>query len=176
MRNFVSRGAGTREVVDLDEVLRSTAGVLADEARLAQIRVDYAAPDEPVYAEIDSLQIQQVLSNLVRNAVEACEQAGEAKPATPRITICLRAADGDDEFARVEVTDNGPGVPHETRANLFAAFQTGKATGLGLGLWICWNVVERHGGRIELAESRPGRTTFAFSLPRSRVFAPSADL
>jgi signal transduction histidine kinase len=119
------------------------------------------APNLPQVA-CDGQQIQQVVLNLVRNAAQA--MAGEVERGDreyqPRLTLRTYLAPGAPslarekvapEFVRLEVEDNGPGVPEAARERLFEPFFTTKEVGqgTGLGLWLCWSlVVERHGGRI----------------------------
>ncbi len=103
--------------------------------------------------------LNQVWTNLVHNALQAMDGQGQ-------LTVRVRS-DGDDAV-RVEVEDDGPGIPPDVRARIFEPFFTtkGAGEGSGLGLGICQDIVQRHGGRIEVA-SRPGCTRFSVTLPRS---------
>jgi two-component system sensor kinase FixL len=113
------------------------------------------APDLAVQA--DPLQIQQVLINLVRNALDAFEGAPGAEI---RVT-----ASRDGDMVRISVGDNGPGLPESVRANLFEPFLSTKENGMGIGLSICRTIVEAHGGRIWFAPSRGSGTSVSFTLP-----------
>ena len=115
-------------------------------------------PDCHVLA--DKTQIQQVLLNLLMNAIEAVQQLPDGER---RIEIAA-ARDGADTV-QVTVSDSGPGIVPEDAAKLFDAFWTTKSQGLGIGLAICRSILESHRGRIWLARSQPGQTTFCFTLP-----------
>jgi two-component system sensor kinase FixL len=105
---------------------------------------------------VDRVQIQQVLINLLRNAVEAI-------PADPGGTVRVSARRQGD-FAQVTVTDSGSGLDPAIVGNMFGAFASTKRDGMGLGLSICRTIIEAHGGRI-WAESRPVGTAFHFTIP-----------
>lgn len=108
---------------------------------------------------VDRVQVQQVIVNLLRNAIEAMDKGG-------LITIAS-AIDGD--LTRVTVTDEGGGIDPESADRLFDAFFSTKRSGMGLGLSICRSIIEAHGGRI-WAESAPrGGTRMAFTLPKALV-------
>ncbi|MDG2531375.1 sensor histidine kinase [Caulobacter endophyticus] len=107
----------------------------------------------------DRVQLQQVLVNLMVNAVQAMAQSQE------RVLVVRAQADG--EGVTLSVADTGPGVPPERAAQLFNAFYTTKAGGMGMGLSICRTIAQAHGGEI-VVESRPGEgATFVLRLPRA---------
>ena len=105
----------------------------------------------------DRIQIQQVLVNLIRNAVEAMDEV-------PVRELRIATAPDARNMVRISVADTGPGLAPEVAAHLFHAFNTTKEHGMGVGLSICRTIVEAHGGRI-WAEARPGGgTVFNFTL------------
>ncbi len=110
----------------------------AAEQRGAKLRVDI--PAEPVEIKVDLDKIQQVIINLVNNALEAVGQGGE-------VELVVRQ-DGDG--ARIEVNDDGPGIPAEHLARIFEPFFSTKTTGTGLGMAICHSLVQVHGGDIKI--------------------------
>lgn len=113
---------------------------------------------EPGPALVDLSQIGRVLRNLVQNAVQAMTGPG---------TLSIRSAAGGDRVV-LEVGDDGPGVPPGVRAKLFQPLQTTKASGTGLGLHVCKQLVEANGGTIELADTDKDRgATFRLRLPRA---------
>jgi two-component system C4-dicarboxylate transport sensor histidine kinase DctB len=117
-----------------------------------------------LYALCDSNRLQQVLVNLFSNALDAMEMAGS----TPRELVVDAARDGDRVL--ISVTDSGPGIPEENRAQLFEPFFTTKpqGKGLGLGLAISEQIVREFGGRLR-AESPPGGgARFIIDLPRAK--------
>jgi len=108
---------------------------------------------------INRIQIQQVLVNLVRNAVEAM-----AEGARRELSIATRALGGGG--VEVEIADTGPGLAPEVAAQLFKPFVSTKSHGMGVGLSICQSIVEAHRGRIWAEANPAGGTIFRFTLPR----------
>src|SRR5690606_3347782 len=106
----------------------------------------------------DRVQIQQVLINLIRNAVEAMRDSDR------RLVTVTTAPSGPGEVA-VEVADTGPGISPEIAAQLFRPFVTTKAGGMGVGLSISKRIIESHGGTIEVRRNEAGGATFRFTLP-----------
>jgi two-component system, LuxR family, sensor kinase FixL len=169
LREFVSRGEsekGTESVTRMIEEATALALVGAKE-RGIHVRFDIARGVNHVWS--DRVQIEQVLLNLVRNAIEAMTDANSERK---ELTISAKpAADGMIEIA---VADTGPGIAPEIADRLFTPFITTKEHGMGVGLSISRTIINDHGGSI-LVESEPGRgTTFRFSL-RLTDAADSAD-
>jgi C4-dicarboxylate-specific signal transduction histidine kinase len=143
---------------DVAVAVRAALDLLKQLLRKPPVSVETdLAPSLPPVA-LDSVGVQQVLINLVRNAREAvAEREGH-------IRIAARpAADG----VEVTVADDGPGVPAEVRARLFTPFATGTATGSGLGLWLSRRLATDAGGSLELVDA-PGGATFRLRLPFAR--------
>jgi signal transduction histidine kinase len=172
---FSRQRASARGAVALADIVEQTLFLRSAQLRLSGIEVDVEqVPDLPA-AEGDAHQLQQVILNLVLNAEQAVLQgrAGRAAPgdvADPgdRITVRLGRAPRDGrEWVRMEIEDNGPGIPPDVLPRIFEPFFTTKAVGqgTGLGLSISYGIVEQHGGRL-MVESRPGRTVFTVLLPR----------
>ena len=156
LRDYVSRGEldlrpfPLKEIID-DAVTIAKVGIDGPLARVV-LRLD--DPDVKVMA--DRLQLRQVFANLVRNAIEAL-----AETENPQVWIHGRQV---GEEIIVEVRDNGPGLSEDLLHSPFEAFQTTKATGMGLGLSICQTIVEAHGSSIQVA-SEPGTgACFTFTL------------
>ena len=108
----------------------------------------------------DRVQLQQVMLNLIVNAIEAMRSLGEGNR---DLLICTRKAEQNDVL--VEVLDSGPGVLPATVERLFESFCTTKQTGLGLGLSICRSIVEAHNGRLWASPSVPRGAIFHFTVP-----------
>ena len=123
----------------------------AAEATHAKIFVDLPAAELTI--EVDRERLQQVLLNLMQNAIEALARGG---------TVTVRAR-REPRHAVIDVEDDGPGLPSES-APIFDAFFSTKPAGTGLGLAIVHRIVTDHGGTIDV-ESRPGRTQFRIRLP-----------
>jgi signal transduction histidine kinase len=110
----------------------------------------------------DGIQIQQVVLNLVRNAIEAVEEAGIAGS-----VIKVGVAQTADNEIAVSVIDHGPGIAPEDAEHIFDPFFSTKGAGLGVGLSISRAIVEAHGGRLSLAPNDGGGCIFQFTLPAS---------
>ncbi len=163
LREFVCQGNGVRTVERVEHLVDSAMALALIGAGSSGIAIERFADAADATVEVDAVQIQQVLVNLLRNAVEAM---GAAEPAEERcLTIATRArTDGAIEFL---VADSGPGIAPQLRDRLFEPFVTSKSKGLGMGLSVCRRLIEAHGGAIDV-ESRPGAgAAFKFHLPRS---------
>ena len=110
--------------------------------------------------EGDRVQLQQVILNLIVNAVEAMSGASDG---TRELLVSSRKADPDGVL--VEVRDSGPGLAPETLEHVFDAFYTTKPGGLGMGLSICRSIIDAHGGRLWASANLPHGASFQFALP-----------
>ncbi len=156
IRALFQRSAEERRAVPLAEILAEARELMAQEAVRRGVRVEAEIADDMPPAMIDRVQIRQVLINLVRNAIEAMEDADGER------SLGLRVA-CDGELIRIEIRDSGPGIAFPDR--IFTPYFTTKRQGMGMGLAICRSIVEAHGGRL-WAENRPPRgAAFVFTLP-----------
>ena len=160
LREFIKRG----ETVRQPEPLR---GLLAEGMALAFIGIDSRGIDMDVSVDhgvdkvlVNRVQLQQVIINLVRNAVEAMHQR-------PVRILRLSAAPAEGGKVEVIVADSGPGLDPEMSRTLFTPFTTTKKSGMGVGLSISQTIVEGHGGRIWATPSQWGGTAFHFTLDRA---------
>jgi signal transduction histidine kinase len=144
-----------RRRVDLHDVLRTVLGLVRGRAEKQQVTLDVAAPAEPLILVADAGQLQQVLVNLMLNALDAMPSGG-------RSIITVRKL-GD--HLQIEVADNGSGIPPDMMPRLFRPFASGKDTGLGLGLVISQRITEDHGGTLTAANRPGGGAIFTVSLP-----------
>ncbi|RUV40937.1 PAS domain-containing sensor histidine kinase [Mesorhizobium sp. M1A.T.Ca.IN.004.03.1.1] len=157
LRDFVARGESERQVERLPSLIEDASSLALVGAREADVRVTYELDPAAELVLTDRIQIEQVLLNLMRNAVEAMQGA-------PRRELHIVTAARHDGMAEVGVIDTGPGLAPEVSAQLFQPFVTTKKQGMGVGLSICRTIVESHGGHI-WAESVPGGgTAFRFTL------------
>lgn len=139
----------------LEPVVAEVTRWVEDAAHQNGITIDIdIAPELPAIS-IDKIQIQQVLINLLRNAMEAMQTTGDAR-------IALRAR-RDGDAVQVEVRDRGSGIEHPEK--IFNAFFTTKESGMGMGLPICRSIVESHGGRLWAEGNKEGGSSFIFTLP-----------
>lgn len=141
-------------IVNLRVVLNDVVLLMESQALSKNVALEFM-PGEDVAVCGDVSQLKQVWINLVRNAIEAAPKGGS-------VYIALRT---DGDRAVVSVTDNGPGIPEDILPHLGTPFFTTKAEGTGLGLSVCYSIVQRHGGSIRV-DSRPGEgATFTVQLP-----------
>lgn len=164
LRDMVSRGKASVGAEHLPQLIEE-ACVLAfvDESALG-VRHRLDLDPKAAWVRVDRIQIQQVLINLVRNAVEA--MAGSE---VREVVIATRAADA---MVEVEVADTGAGIAAEQMESLFSEFMTTKSGGMGLGLPISRTIVEAHGGEIGAENRQEGGAAFIFTLPRVRRRTP----
>jgi signal transduction histidine kinase len=144
-----------RQPLYVNDMLRQVAG---HEAVEAGVRVD-ASRLEPALVFADAYYLRQALENLVRNAREA--MAGQAGA---RLKVSVQRDAGQ---AVVQIADNGPGIAPDKLERIFQPFVSTKGKGMGLGLAICREIVESHGGRIEVESAEGQGTTFTLRLPLS---------
>jgi two-component system sensor kinase FixL len=167
LRQFVEKGATQRQREDLNKVVEEASALALVGAKDAnvQVRLELDPDVPPVF--VDKVQIQQVVLNLVRNALEALVTVP-----TRELAIRTTPAEGG---AAVSVIDTGPGLAPEVAANLFQPFITTKPTGMGIGLSICRTIVEAHGGRISTEPNPGGGTIFRFTVPFAARLAPDEE-
>lgn len=159
LRNLVAGGAASMTPISVRDVVESACSIaLLDSSRMGVASRIAVPHDLTVLA--DSVQVQQVIMNLVSNATEAVQGLQEGKPRELRIT----AGRSPPGFVQITVWDSGDGLTEETRDKLFSAFNSSKEDGLGIGLSICRTIIEAHGGRIWVDEPDDGGTAFSFTL------------
>lgn len=167
LREFVRKRDPERQEEDLNTVVQEALALALVGVKttgvISQVSLDAAMPA----AHIDKVQIQQVVLNLVRNAVEAMAQS-------PRRVLTVATEDQSGE-AVVRVTDTGSGMAPEVVERLFEPFLTTKVTGMGIGLSICRSIIEAHGGRIWAVPNPDGGTIFSFSIPAPPSEEDDAD-
>ena len=157
LRQFVRDTDGPRDAADLRQTVEEAAALaLFDGARGIELATEFEPGVPPVL--IDTVQIQQVLLNLIRNAVEAMRDERSRQ-------LTIRTMRSADRMAEVSVGDSGPGLPAVVREKLFQPFVTTKPSGIGLGLSLCRDIIEAHGGRIWQVDRPGGGAEFHFTLP-----------
>jgi signal transduction histidine kinase len=143
------------ERIHVGDLVDETVALIEPEARRTGVRLERLVPDALPPLTADRDRLKQVLLNLTRNALEAMPDGGtlrlEATPAPGRLTLAI--------------TDSGPGIPPEVRARLFEPYYTTKVKGLGLGLAIAHQIVEAHGGAIDVEPAEGGGSRFRVTVP-----------
>jgi two-component system sensor kinase FixL len=162
LRDFVARGEVDKSIESLPALINEAAalGLLGAREKSIEPRFDLDPYASPVL--VDRVQIQQVLINLIRNAVEAMSDSPVRK-------LTVTSKPDQPGFVRVTVADTGRGVAPAIAAQLFTAFVSSKAEGMGLGLSICRTIVEANGGRIWMEPAAGGGTEFHFTLMRAQA-------
>jgi len=157
LRNYLRPGAGERQNSDFNDLVREAVELGSFGKSLGHIVVDYdLATDIPIVL-IDRVQICQVIVNLVRNAVEAMETS-------PVKVLSVKTKRSPERFLELTVEDSGCGIDPAIQALLFQPFTTSKPHGMGIGLSICRDIVEAHGGRMWVGSKNQG-TIFGLMLP-----------
>jgi two-component system, LuxR family, sensor kinase FixL len=162
VRDFLRRGTPQRSAIGLRGVIDEAMVLVQAEALTHDVVVVRSIEDGLPALHGDPIQLQQVLVNLVRNAIDAVAAGGRAG----KVVISARRQD-DPAGVELAVTDDGPGVPLDMVDRLFQPLATSKNEGLGLGLSICASIIGAHGGRIWLHCADAGRTEFRLFLPSS---------
>ena len=160
LRDLVKKGKAHREMLDINSIINDVIGLINSEIvlRNASITLDLH-PIVPV-VHGDSIQIQQVLLNLLTNALDALDnQPFEAR------TIAVSTRPENSNGAIISISDSGGGIPADKIQAIFAPFHTTKPRGVGLGLAICKSIIEAHGGKIWAANNPEGGAIFSFILP-----------
>jgi two-component system, LuxR family, sensor kinase FixL len=159
LRSFVAKGETQRRPEAIGAVVEEATALAMIGTRHQNVRLNLQLDPDARIAVINRIQVQQVLVNLVRNAVEAMSES-------PRRDLSIATRSLGDGGIEVAIADTGPGLAPEVSAQLFKPFVSTKSHGMGVGLSICQSIVEAHRGRI-WAEANPvGGTVFRFTLPR----------
>lgn len=145
-----------RQPTNLQEIVTKVLGLTRGRAEKQHVTVRVYSPPDPIILTADPGQLQQVLVNLVLNALDAMPTGGI-------IHLIVRPGAGRVE---IEVADTGPGIPLDLLPKLFSPFVSTKDTGMGLGLVISRRIAEDHGGTLTAANRPGGGSAFTFSLPR----------
>lgn len=162
LRDFVSRGSTEKQVESVSKMVGEASALALVGAKELGVRISMSLDKRADAVLTDKVQAQQVLLNLVRNAIESMQET----PLPRDLKISSTAQKGG--LVRISVADTGSGLTPAVAERLFQPFNTSKAAGLGVGLSICRTIVESHGGRI-WAEANPGGgTTFHFTMQAAR--------
>ena len=161
LRDFVSKGEAERRIESLPKLLEEAGALAMVGAKDRGVRLRYDIDPRLDLVLADKVQIQQVALNLIRNGIEAMEDAAMKD-------LFVGARPAADDMVEVYVSDTGHGISPQAAEQLFQPFMTTKAHGMGIGLSISRTIIEAHGGRIWVEPNPKGGTIFRFTLPGVR--------
>jgi len=161
LRDFLRAGKTSRRVrADLNSIVKEAADLVSFEARRKEITLQLELGNELPTVRADPIQIEQVLLNLVRNAIEAIDGTKCA-----RREVVIRTRRSSDNRAEVSVQDTGPGIPEGEGETIFEPFVTTKPDGMGMGLSISRSIIDTHDAELESVPNPEGGSIFRFMLP-----------
>jgi PAS domain S-box-containing protein len=160
IRALVKKAPARKDAVSINAAIREVVALTHAEAakNRVSVRTQFAEGLPPI--ECDRVQLQQVILNLIVNAIEAMSGPNDA----PRDLLVITEK-GEPDGVLVAVRDSGPGLAPETLQRLFDPFYTTKASGMGMGLSICHSIIEAHGGRLWATANLPRGAAFQFTVP-----------
>jgi two-component system sensor kinase FixL len=158
LREFVLRGDTERQVESIVKLIEEASALALVGVREQGVRVSFRNDPRAELVLADKVQVQQVLINVMRNAVEAMEES-------QRRELHIYTSMAEDNMVMISVTDTGTGISDEVAALLFQPFVTTKRHGMGVGLSISRTIIEAHGGRIWIEPNSGGGTVFHLTLP-----------
>jgi PAS domain S-box-containing protein len=160
IRDFSKKAPARREILKINEaileIVRLTRVAMSEHSVLVKMQLSEGLPS----ILGDRVQLQQVMLNLIMNAIEAISEVREGSR-----ELLIRTSEVESGGVLVAVSDSGPGLPPTNLARVFEAFYTTKSNGLGMGLSICRSIVEAHGGRLWATSNQPHGAVFCMMLP-----------
>ena len=159
IRNFSRKRDLHRQRVNVKDVVANALSFVEMEIRRSRVRLDVQMPKRSRYVYVDTIQIQQVLINLIRNSLDALETVNEADR-----HVSIRIGANGNNKTKITISDNGCGCAELELHRLFEPFYTTKAAGLGVGLSISQGIVEAHEGKLWLDSTSASGSTFCMTL------------
>jgi C4-dicarboxylate-specific signal transduction histidine kinase len=159
IRALIKKAPARKDAVAINDAILEVTALTRTEAANNSVSVRAQLAEGLPHIQGDRVQLQQVLLNLIINAIEAMRDVGEEER---ELLISTR---NEPDGVSVEVRDSGPGFAPETLDHVFEAFYTTKPGGLGMGLSICRSIIEAHGGRLWASANLPRGASFQFALP-----------
>lgn len=170
MRDFVGKSSSSEATAAWSEIATKTRELMMYAAQHRQVKLTFSQNRPAISLHCDTIQIEQVLANLIGNAIDAIAAAGISNG-----HVEIVAEEQTDGALEVVVRDNGPGISPALATSIFDPLVTTKAEGLGLGLAISAMIVESHHGRLWIANSQAGATEFRFRLPAADGARPGNE-
>jgi signal transduction histidine kinase len=160
IRDHVKKAPPRKHRFDLNKAIDEVIGLARSAIATNRVSVQTRFTEGLLAVQGDRVQLQQVLLNLILNAVEAMSKVDEGVR-----ELLISTEQSRTNSVLVAVRDSGPGIDPERREQIFDAFYTTKSTGLGMGLSICRCIIGAHGGRLWVDENQPRGAVFQFTLP-----------
>jgi signal transduction histidine kinase len=160
LRSIFTEGETNTQKFLLGDLIVKVLDIVKPELRSKNIQIQLRV-DNGLLIQVNSSEIEQVILNLLNNAIQALSNSG-----TLQRLIAVEAT-GDGKSVQLSVSDNGPGVSPEFKSQLFELLSTTKQTGMGLGLWLCKHIVTRYGGSIQYGDGVGGGARFVIQLPQA---------
>ena len=162
IREFVQKRDVQMRAENLSQVIEEAIALTRTSITNTGVTLDIQIEQVGLQVEIDKVQVQQVLFNLLRNAIEAMQD-------WPKREIAVATSGAQEGMVEISIADTGPGLPDEVRMRLFQPFVTTKTNGMGVGLSVCRAIVESHGGRMWTDDNPSGGTVFRFTVRHAAV-------
>ena len=166
LREFVRGGEFRRALTAIKPMIEAAIRLVRSEANQQEVEIETAIDPGPPVVLADPVQIEQVLLNLLRNAMDAMDAAN-----TERRSIIVEARRSGKHAVEISVADTGPGIASEVIDTIFEPFTTTKPFGMGMGLSISRAIIESHGGTLRMARGNHCGATFIFTLPNVQIEA-----
>jgi PAS domain S-box-containing protein len=160
IRAFIKKSPPRHDSFDVNQAVLEVVALTRSEAKENGVAVQLRLAEGLPAVQGDRVQLQQVILNLIMNAIEAMSASDVASR-----QLLIGSVRSESNDVCVEVQDSGPGFPMESVEQIFNAFYTTKSAGLGMGLSICRSIVEAHGGQLRAAAAQPRGAIFTFTLP-----------
>jgi two-component system sensor kinase FixL len=169
LREFVKKRNTEREYINFNDLIQDTIDLAKVDTRLLDhgIKLTLCSAPAPCLL-IDQVQLQQVLFNLIRNAIDSMED----QPSAP---VMIQTKWINEQYLEVSICDTGYGITEENRARLFHPFFTTKTSGMGMGLPICQSIIQSHGGELKHSPGSPQGSVFSFTLPAKPIVNHKTD-
>ncbi len=145
---------------EINEIIDSTIRLIESDIRARNFRLDKRLASKLPKVFADNVQIQQVILNLIRNAMDAMENVPSGEN-----VVTIESNSDDDNHVRVSISDQGIGLREDIAEKIFDSFFTTRDTGTGLGLSISRSIITAHGGVIDYSPNQEGGVSFYFTLP-----------
>jgi C4-dicarboxylate-specific signal transduction histidine kinase len=158
LRSIFTEVDSNAKEVQLDGLIDRVLDIVKPELKSKNIQIQLQV-DDGLLVRVNSSEIEQVILNLLNNAIQALGNSG-----TLQRRIAINATKSE-QFIQLSISDNGAGVPIEFKSQLFELLSTTKQTGMGLGLWLCKHIVTRYGGSIRYEDAVGGGARFVVELP-----------